>query len=71
MYLYFTIYSSVITKSLPQPWPNPKLEKPVVHYQFKTRALPLFTKLHQEWYYQNDNKQFIKIVPTNIQDYFP
>jgi len=64
-YLKFVAYSDICTISEPTPWPNPKSGKPVSQYWFSTKSLPLFTKLHKNWYKIVDNKS-IKIIPSNI-----
>jgi hypothetical protein len=65
-YLKFVIYKDICTTSLPTPWPNPKTGKLITQYWFSTRSLPLFTKLHKEWYKEIEGK-YIKILPFNIE----
>lgn len=68
-YLWGQIYSSIVTKTPPRPWPNPQSGLPVQQYTFNTRALPLITELHNNWYsWSNDLGKFIKILPSNIFD---
>lgn len=66
-YLKYVVYSVLCTQSKPTPWPNPKIGKLVSQYWFSTRSLPLFTKLHKEWYKEIDGKNR-KIVPLNIKE---
>lgn len=49
-HLWQHIYSSICTKTVPTPWPNPKKGLPVTQYNFKSRALPSLTLLHSNWY---------------------
>jgi hypothetical protein len=67
-YLWGTIYSSICTKTIPSPWPNPKTGKSASRYNFKTKSLPSLTLLHSQWYqWSGLNKRLIKIVPLNIE----
>lgn len=66
-YLKFVVYQEICTSSLPTPWPNPKTGKLVTQHWFSTRSLPLFNKLHEEWYKKIEGKNR-KIVLLNIKE---
>ena len=42
-YLYFVVYPSIMTPSLPRAWPNPKTGLPVQQYTINSRSTPFFT----------------------------
>jgi hypothetical protein len=67
--LWQNIYFTICTKTVPNPWPNPKTGLPTTQYNFKSRALPSLTLLHSQWYKWSEHKKgFIKIVPLNIEE---
>ena len=66
-YLKFVAYREICTISEPTPWPSGKSGKLATQYWFSSRSLPLFSKLHREWY-REVNGKFIKIVPSNIKE---
>lgn len=67
-YLFDTFYSRFSTSG-PRPYPDPaKVENAVpTQYNFNTRALPIFTRLHSLWYrFDEENKKFIKVDVLEI-----
>lgn len=57
------------------PYPNPDLpqhkDKAITQYNFSTRSLPIFTRLHSIWYnYDRESNKYVKIVPLLIRDMF-
>ena len=68
-FLWRDIYSPICTETPPNPWPKPKSGKPATQYHFSSRALPAISQIHNQWYvWSDDNKKFIKIIPSNIFD---
>ena len=68
-FLWRDIYGPICTNTLPHPWPNPNSGKLTTQYHFSSRALPSITQIHNQWYiWSDDNKKFIKIIPSNIFD---
>lgn len=64
-YLKNNIYKEICTNAKPTPWPNPKTGKIITQYWFGTKSIPLFVKLHKEWY-ERVNDKYIKKIPLNI-----
>jgi len=68
-HLWENIYSTICSKTVPCPWPNPKTGRPITQYNFKSRSLPSLTLLHSQWYeWSKSKKGFVKIVPLNIEE---
>ena len=66
-HLWQNIYKDICTNTPPRPWPNPKTGKPISQYAFSSKSLPALTILHSQWYLWSETKKnFIKIVPINI-----
>jgi hypothetical protein len=66
-YLKYVIYLEVFIQSKLTSWPNSKLGKLFTQYWFSIGSLPIFYKLHQEWYKKIDDKNR-KIVLLNIKE---
>jgi hypothetical protein len=74
-FLFNEVYSLFSSLAGIFPYPNVNLPqhrgKPVLHYGFFTRALPIFTILHSIWYrFDEANSKFVKIVPLFVADMF-
>jgi len=59
---------SVVTASLPRPWPNPNTGQEVKQYPFNSQFTPFFSWLHSQWYvWSGINNTFIKILPLDVE----
>ena len=64
-YLKLKVLAFIWTTSAPTPWGNKEVTEPT-QYLFSSKRSPYFSRLHNLWYKQIENK-FIKALPFNIE----